>query len=88
MQPTLFKTQVSCLRRKFFLRFYVILILDYCAKEMARCRLRLWMTAQNCLKAADQVNFQLVFMDIYMENMDGMGMPNLKKQSNPFNSIA
>ena len=80
MQPTLFKTQVSCLRRKFFLRFYVILILDYCAKEMARCRLRLWMTEQrteqNCLKAAAQVNFQLVFMDIYMENMDGMGMPN------------
>ena len=28
MQPTLFKTQVSCLRRKFFLRFYVILIND------------------------------------------------------------
>ena len=80
MQPTLFKTQVSCLRRKFFLRFYVILILDYCAKEMARCRLRLWMaeqmTEQNCLKAGAQVNFQLVFMDIYMENMDGMGMPN------------
>ncbi len=45
-------------------------------------------TEQNCLKAAAQVNFQLVFMDIYMENMDGMGMPNLKKQSNPFNSIA
>ena len=54
--------------------------------------MRLWMTEQmteqNCLKAAAQVNFQLVFMDIYMENMDGMGMPNLKKQSNPFNSIA
>ena len=47
---------------------------------MARCRLRLWMaeqmTEQNCLKAGAQVNFQLVFMDIYMENMDGMGMPN------------
>ena len=43
---------------------------------------------ENFLKAAAQVNFQLVFMDIYMENMDGMGMPNLKKQSNPFNSIA
>ena len=42
--------------------------------------MRLWMTEQrteqNCLKAAAQVNFQLVFMDIYMENMDGMGMPN------------
>ena len=48
--------------------------------------MRLWMTEQmteqNCLKAAAQVNFQLVFMDIYMENMDGMGMPNKKKQSN------
>ena len=43
---------------------------------------------ENFLKVAAQVNFQLVFMDIYMENMDGMGMPNLKKQSNPFNSIA
>ena len=33
----------------------VILILDYCAKEMVRCRLRLWMTEQrtekNCLPA-------------------------------------
>ena len=46
------------------------------------------MTEKNCLKAAAQVNFQLVFMDIYMKNMDGMGMPNFKKQSNPFNSIA
>ena len=27
---------------------------------------------ENFLKAAAQVNFQLVFMDIYMENMDGM----------------
>ena len=34
---------------------------------------------ENFLKAAAQVNFQLVFMDIYMENMDGMGMPNLKR---------
>ena len=27
---------------------------------------------ENFLKAAAQVNFQLVFMDIYMENMDGI----------------
>ncbi|WP_215703990.1 hypothetical protein, partial [Clostridium sp. MCC328] len=38
------------------------------------------MTEQNCLKAAAQVNFQLVFMDIYMENMDGMGMPKSSRR--------
>ena len=61
---------------------------NYMKKHQLDYTLTEFEDGENFLKAAAQVNFQLVFMDIYMENMDGMGMPNLKKQSNPFNSIA
>ena len=61
---------------------------NYMKKHQMDYTLTEFEDGENFLKAAAQVNFQLVFMDIYMENMDGMGMPNLKKQSNPFNSIA
>ena len=61
---------------------------NYMKKHQLDYTLTEFEDGENFLKAAAQVNFQLVFMDIYMENMDGMGMPNLKKQSNHFNSIA
>ena len=61
---------------------------NYMKKHQLDYTLTEFEDGENFLKAAAQVNFQLVFMDIYMENMDGMGMPNLKKQSNRFNSIA
>lgn len=48
--------------------------------------MRLWMTEQmteqNCLKAAAQVIFQLVFMGIYMENMDRMEAARRLRQLN------
>ena len=55
---------------------------NYMKKHQLDYTLTEFEDGENFLKAAAQVNFQLVFMDIYMENMDGMGMPNLKKQSN------
>ena len=48
---------------------------NYMKKHQLDYTLTEFEDGENFLKAAAQVNFQLVFMDIYMENMDGMGMP-------------
>lgn len=52
---------------------------NYMKKHQLDYTLTEFEDGENFLKAAAQVDFQLVFMDIYMENMDGMGMPNLKR---------
>ena len=45
---------------------------NYMKKHQLDYTLTEFEDGENFLKAAAQVNFQLVFMDIYMENMDGM----------------
>lgn len=45
---------------------------NYMKKHQLDYTLTEFEDGENFLKATAQVNFQLVFMDIYMENMDGM----------------
>ena len=45
---------------------------NYMKKHQLDYTLTEFEDGENFLKAAAQVNFQLVFMDIYMENMDGI----------------
>ena len=62
---------------------------NYMKKHQLDYTLTEFEDGENFLKAAAQVNFQLVFMDIYMENMDGMGWDaKFKKAIESFNSIA
>ena len=45
---------------------------NYMKKHQLDYTLTEFEDGENFLKAAAEVNFQLVFMDIYMENMDGI----------------
>ena len=45
---------------------------NYMKKHQLDYTLTEFEDGENFLKAAAQVDFQLVFMDIYMENMDGI----------------
>ena len=55
---------------------------NYMKKHQLDYTLTEFEDGENFLKAAAQVNFQLVFMDIYMENMDGIEAARGLRQKN------